>query len=476
MRKEVLIMKGLFKWLGILVGVLVILIIAASVVVMLVVDKEMIAGQMESVLHRHVTIDALDIGLFSVVSGIEVAGVTISNYKTPEQLEALKGKPVSENDLFAGLKRLSLKLKFLPLLSGSVQVGEFVLYEPVIHVVKYKNGTFNFSDLFQPDGEEKEAEKKTSEPFSADDLPVSLILGKIGVEKGMVTYLDKRVNRTLQIYDLTLLAHSADIDPSQLDRKNEVKIKFETRIKPKERRKTAAVEYFDIGLDAKGSVKPFDVKTRLLDPEVALEVGSPNGTLSGVKIFDAIQSVKALQQYTGKLSFLQDEVTWKEADMDVWYKAGNAKVSTGRMEGEDFNLDFSGATNMDTKAIDLDLGMELGEGPSQAIRASIEKKMDKELKGDVGKYVSSGQLADLVMKRLTNEDGNVYLKYKVKGTTTSPRPTLVEPTVPPLQALLKEMGGDVADIAKEAAKKEAEKAIDDATKQLGDDLMKKLKF
>ena len=74
------------------------------------------------------------------------------------------------------------------------------------------------------------------------------------------------------------------------------------------------------------------------------------------------------------------------------------------------------------------------------------------------------------------KDGKVFLKYKVKGTTTSPKPTLVEPTVPPLQALLKEMGGDVADIAKEAAKKEAEKAIDDATKQLGNDLRKKFSF
>jgi uncharacterized protein involved in outer membrane biogenesis len=467
-------MKGLLKWCGILIGVLVLLIIAASVVVMLVVDKEMIAGKMEPVLHRHVTIDAIDIGLFSVVSGIEVAGVKISNYKTPDQLVALEGKPVSDNDLFAALKSLSLKLKVLPLLSGSVQVGEFVLYEPVIHVVKYKNGTFNFSDLLKSEKEKEET--KPSEPFSADDLPVSLTLGKIGVEQGMVTYLDKRDNRTLQIYDLTFLAYSASIDPSQLEKKNEVKIKLETGIKPKERWKTGAVEYFDIGLAAKGSVKPFDVKTRLLDPEVTLEVESPNGTLSGVKILEAIQSVKAIEQYTGKLSFLQDEVTWKEADMEVWYKAGNAKVSMGRIEGEDYNLDFSGATNMDTKAIDLDLGMELGEEPSQALKASIEKKMKQELKGDVGKYVSSEQLADLVMKRLTNEDGNVFLKYKVTGTTTSPKPTLVEPSVPPLQALLREMGGDVADIAKEAAKKEGQKAIDDATKQLGDDLRKKFKF
>ena len=462
-------MKGLFKWIGILFGVLVLLIIAASIAVMFLVDKEMIAGRMESALNRHVTIDGIDIGLFSVVSGVEVTGVKISNYKTPKQLEALKGKPVPENDLFAGLKRLSLKLRFLPLLSGSLQVGEFVIYEPVIHVVKYKNGTFNFSDLLQP-------EEKPSEPLSADDLPLSIALGKVGLEQGTVTYLDKSVNQTLQIYDLTLLAHSADIDPSNLEARNQVKILFKAGVKPQGRLTSGAVEFFDIGLAAEGSVKPFDVKTRKLEPEVVLEVGSPKGTLSGVKILESIQSVKALEPYTGKLSFLQDEVTWDEANMDVWYKAGNAKVSTGRMEAKDYNLDFSGSANIDTKAIDLDLGMELGEGPSRTLRDSIDKRMQKELKGDVAKYVSSEQLTDLVMKRLTNEDGNVYLKYKVAGTTTSPRPTLVEPTVPPLQVLMKELGADVSNIAKEAAKKEAEKAIDDATKNLGDDLRKKFKF
>ncbi len=469
-------MKSLIKWLGILVVVLVLLVIVAGIVVMLVVNKEMIADGMESVLHRQVTIDSIDIGLFSVVSGIEVAGVRISDYKTPEQLEALDGKPVAEDDLFAGVKRLSLKLKFLPLLSGNVQVGEFVLDEPVIRLVKYDNGTFNFSDLLRPEGGEEKAEKKASEPFSADDLPVSLTLGKIGVEHGTVTYLDKRVNQTLEIYGLTLLAHSVNIDPFQLDKKNEVKIRFEAGVKPEDRRKTGAVQYFDIDLAANGSVRPFDVKTRLMDPEVVLEVESPEGTLSGVKILEAVQSVKAIEQYTGRLSFLQDEITWKEAGLDVWYKAGTVKVSTGRIKAEDYTLDFSGTNHMDTKAIDLDLGLELGKEPSQALRASIEKNMQRELKGDVAKYVSSEKLTDLVMKRLTNENGNVYLKYKITGTSTSPKPTLVEPSVPPLQALLKEMGGDVADMAKEAAKKEADKAIDDAAGQLGDELRKKLKF
>lgn len=465
-------MKRIFKWLGILLGVLVLLIIAGGVIVMLVVDKELIAGRMGAMLNRHVTIDTIDAGLFSVVSGIDVTGVRVSNYKTPEQLEALKGKPVPENDLFAGLKGLSLRLRLVPLLSGNVQVAEFVLHDPVIHLVKNRDGTFNFSDLLQPETEEKEPSK----PFSADDLPFGLTLGRVGVERGTVTYLDLGLNQTLQVYDLTLLAHSADIDPSQLAKRNDVKIRFKAGIKPKEPLKTGAVRTFDIGLAAEGSVKPFDVKTRLLDPEVALQVESHHGSLSGVRILEALQAVKALEPYTGKLSFLQEEVTWKKAGVVVWYKADNARLSTGRIAGEDYSVDFSGSTNIDTKAIDLDLGMELGPEAYQAIRSSIEKNLQNQIRGDVAKYVSAERLTDMIMKHLTNEEGKVYLKYKVTGTAASPRPTLVAPTLPSLQALLKEAGADAADIAREAAEKEAQKAIEKGTQQLEDELRKRLRF
>jgi hypothetical protein len=271
-----------------------------------------------------------------------------------------------------------------------------------------------------------------------------------------------------------MLAHSADIDPSNLEARNQVKVTFEMGIKPTGRMKTRAVESFDIGLAADGAVKPFDVETRALDPEVALEVGSPHGTVTGLKVFEAIQSVKALEQYTGELAFLKDEVTWKDAKADLWYKAGTAKISSGRITTDDYSLDFSGSTNLDTKALDLDLGCALGEEATEALRSSIEKNLEKQLKGDVGKYVSAEALADIAMKHLTNEDGKVYLRYEVTGTTTSPKAKLVEPSVPPVRALFKEVGGDLADIAKDAARREGQKAIDDAAKQLKDQLNKSL--
>ncbi len=91
-------MKKIFKWVAIVICGIFALIIIASIILMLVVTKDMIAEQMEKALNRHVTIEKIDVSIFSVVSGIEVKGVAISNFKTPKQLEALKGKPVEKGE------------------------------------------------------------------------------------------------------------------------------------------------------------------------------------------------------------------------------------------------------------------------------------------------------------------------------------------------------------------------------------------
>jgi len=486
-------MKKVLKWIGILAAVFVLLLVVAGVVFMLVVDKEMIAGQMESFLHRQVKIEEIQVGIFSVVSGIEVKGVRVSNYRTPEQLEALRGKPVADKDLFAGLKSLNLKLKFLPLLSGNAELSELVIYEPVVNVVRYRNGTYNFSDLLAPrEPEKKKAETEPppakpepakeakkpepSGPITADMLPVSVTLGKLGVEKGTVTFADRKYNQAFQIYNLTFLAHSAEIDPAALETKNLVKIKFESGIKPTDKLKTGAVELFDVGLAAHGWVKPFDVKTRILDPEVSLEVESPYGTLTGLRILKSIQSVKALEQFTGKLAFLKDDVQWKNAGVEAWYKADTAKLSSGRIPTDDYLLDVNGAMNIKTQAMDLDLGMELSEKENEVVRSSIEKNVSRQLSGDVAKYVPPEKITDMVMKRLVNKNGKIFLAYKVTGTPKSPRPRLVSPELPTLDQLVKDVAGDAVNIAAEAAKKEAGKAIEKATGDLEKKLKKSLDF
>ena len=80
------------------------LVIIAGVVIMIVVDKQFVEDNMRKALNRHVTIESIDVGIFSVISGIEVNNVAISNYKNERQLELLKDKPVPSKDVFVGLK------------------------------------------------------------------------------------------------------------------------------------------------------------------------------------------------------------------------------------------------------------------------------------------------------------------------------------------------------------------------------------
>jgi hypothetical protein len=120
------------------------------------------------------------------------------------------------------------------------------------------------------------------------------------------------------------------------------------------------------------------------------------------------------------------------------------------------------------------VGMELAEKENEVIRASIEKNIAKQISGDVAKYVPPEKITDLVMKRLVNENGKIYLQYKVAGTMKSPRPRLVSPELPPLSELVSQAGGDAVGIAKEAARKEADKAIEQGTQELNEQIKKGL--
>ncbi len=500
-------MKKVLKWLGIVIGAIVALVIIASVVIMFIVDEKMIAEQMENVLHRHVTIENISVGIFSVVSGIEVNNVQISNFKTPKQLEALKDKPVPKADLFVGLKAFRFKLKFLPLLKMQFVLKEITLYEPVINVVKNKNGIFNFDDLTKPapkkeepavkevpKKEEKQVaakEEKTepAKPFTVDDIPVAITVGKIGIEKGQLKYEDKGLGQTFQVYDLTTLVHSIEIDPKQLDKKDHVGLKVQMGIKTIGEVKTGSVKSFDIGLDVNGDIIPFDKKTRRADPEVTLKAGLPYGTMSGLQIFEKMKSVEALSKYCGKLDFLKKDIKWKNAFVDVWYKSGTVKLKDGKIPTDDYELTYAGQTNINTKAVDLDLDMLLADKHKASIQKGIEANVKKGVAAlpKVAKYIKPDKVTEIAMNRLVNKDGKVDLQYKVTGKMNDPDTKLVKPTLPSVTDLIKESTGDLKDAAMEKGKEAADKAVEkgkekaaekgkDEAKKQADKLKSKFKF
>lgn len=485
--------KKILKWTGIGIGGILALVVVASIIIMFIINKEMVAAQMEKALNRHVTIGDVSVGIFSMVSGIEVNDVKISNYKTPEQLKALEGKPVEGGDIFVGLKSFKFKVEFLPLLSRKFVLKQLVLYEPVINVVKGKEGGFNFDDLTRPKkltAEEKaelekqkvedakraaEEAKKPSQPLTVDDIPVDISIGKVGIEKGVVTFVDRGLDQTFQVYNMTLLVHSIDIVPKEIENHDSVGLRVEMGVKSVGTVKSGTVQSFDIGFAVNGSVKPFDVKTRRLDPEVAAKVGMPYGMMTGLQIFEKIKSVEALSKYCGKLDFLQKEMKWRDAFVSVWYKAGTARLSDGRISTDDYLLTFAGMVNTITKAVGLNLDMVLADKHQATIRSGIEKNAGKLITGRVAQYVKADKVADVAMKRLVNAENKVYLKFDVSGTMNNPSTKLVHPQLPGLGDLVSDAAGGLADVAKDKAKAVAQKAVTRGADKVKDKVGSRLK-
>ncbi len=479
-------MKKVLKIFAGVIGGIVALIIIAGVAIMLIVDKPMIENVMEKNLHRHVTIGDIKVSIFSAISGIEVKDVKISNFKTEKQLEALKNKPVDAADVFVGLGSFKFKVAFGPLLKGNVVLKELMLYSPAVNVIRYKNGSFNFSDLLvspKMTAEEKEAKRKEMEeeakkkaeeakkpqkPLTADDIPVAINVGKVGMEKGTVRFTDKQYEQVLEIYNLNAIVHSIHIDPKNLAKKNSLELDINMGIKTIGKSKKGSVESFDIGLAVDGDVKVFDLSTRKLDPEASIKLGSPYGTATGLQIFEKMKDIEALSKYCGKLSFLAKDISWKNAFVKIWYKAGTVKFSEGKLATADYEAVFGGDMNIDTKKINMNADMILAQKHGDKIRKGIDDNVKKAIKGPAAKYVKPETVTSMAMKPLVNKEGLVYLKYLVKGTLTSPDPQLVHPKLPSLGDLVKEAMGEVGDMAKDLAKEKAKEA-EAAAKKVADE-------
>ncbi|MBN1499007.1 MAG: AsmA family protein [Spirochaetes bacterium] len=481
-------MKKFFKITGIIFLIFIMLIAAAAAAVYLIVDKQFVEAQMEKALNRNVSIGNIDISVFSIVSGIEVNDVKISNYINPDKLKDIQDKPVEKNNIFVSLDSFKFKIQFLPLLKKQFVLKEITLYAPVINVVRSEKGYFNFGDLLVPKGKvpeekkQKPVESKTSEPITADLIPLEISIGKIGIEKGKITYTDNKFKQVVEIYDLTFLVHSIELDAERLETKNSIKVRFATGIKTIGKMKSGSVQSFDLNINADADVKPFDVKTRILNPEISVTAGSNRGTVTGLQIFQAMKDIEQIEKYCGKLSFLKDSISWSDLKTSVWYKNGVVKTQDGSLKTDDYAAEFGGQSNINTKKIDYDVSLILADKYKETIEKNLVKNIEKGIKAlKVSKYVKAETLKEAALKPMLNKDGKIYFVYKITGTFVKPDPELVEPKLPSITVLIKDAlsnAGDAikaeaekrikqeADAAKAKADAEAKKAADKAKKDV----------
>jgi len=346
------------------------------------------------------------------------------------------------------METLRFKIRFLPLLKRKFDLKELVLYSPIINLTRSKQGVLNCADLIkskkQPDDEEI---RQPLKPLTADDIPVAITVGEIGIKNGTINYYDGEYDQKFQVYKLTTLAYDINIDPKELEKKDEVKLKLALGLKTVGAMKTGSVQSFDITLDATGKVIPFDVKTRHLDPEVILHI--PDGEITGLQIFNSVAAIPLLGDYLGEyISFLKGKQQWKdskETGVDVRYKTDKAELSNGRLDLKEAKLLFDGAVNTDSKAIDMNLDMIMQKEINDAVKTALAKKIEEAIKSpEIKKYADSNKLAEAAMQPLLNKDGMIDLKLKVGGTTRKTNVQLVQPQLDSLSTVVQKAAGSVA--------------------------------
>ena len=454
---------------GVLIGAIAVLVAAAGIIIMLIVDKSFIESRMAQALSRQVKIEKINVSIFSFVSGIEITKIAVSNFKTPAQLAALQGKPVAINDVFAGMESLRFKVKFLPLFKKQFELSELILYRPVINLTRSKQGVLNCEDLVRAKKQQTagpvnskrqdEGSVEPARPVTADDIPVAVAIGEIGIKDGTVNYYDGEFDQKIQVYNLTTLAYDINVDPGDLANKDEIKLKIALGLKTVGPLKTGSVQSFDITLDAIGRVIPFDVKTRQLEPEIILHVAFPTGELSGLQLFNAVAVIPLLGDYLGEhISFLKGKQEWKNSPtsfVDLRYKAGRAEISNGNLDLKEARFLFTGMVNTDSKALDVNLDMVMKKEINDSVKKNLAKKIDAGIKSpEIKKYADADKLAEVALQPLLNKDGLLGMKFKAGGTTKKTDVKIVQPQLDAVDGIIKKAAGSVLlETGKGAAKK-----------------------
>lgn len=198
-------MKAL-KWLLIVGGSLVVLLIAALLLIPLFVDVEKykpeIEKQVASAVGRPFAIKGpLKLSLFPW------AGVAFSDLRL--------GSPpgYAEKD-FLSVKSFDVRMKLLPLLSRDIQVQRFVIDGPKIVLEKNKAGRGNWEGWGAP--QEKAAPQTGAPPAPKGPmggLPLkSLAVGEFAVRNGSVAYVDQSSGTRREVSDVNLELKDVSLD------------------------------------------------------------------------------------------------------------------------------------------------------------------------------------------------------------------------------------------------------------------------
>jgi len=186
----------------ILIGLLLLVVLLVGAVLSLpfLVDLNKYQDQykpiIEEALNRQVQLQDIRLTIWPRI------GATVAGF-------AVMDDPSFGSGPFASLSSLDVGVKVMPLLSGQVEVEEVTLRNPVITVIKNKNGVLNVSTIGRKGVAVPEAPSRAPIPSVEGPLKILAMLAvdKVSIDGGKLTYRDQSVATATEyvLQDLELL-------------------------------------------------------------------------------------------------------------------------------------------------------------------------------------------------------------------------------------------------------------------------------
>jgi uncharacterized protein involved in outer membrane biogenesis len=219
--------RGL-RWLLVGVAATVVLVVLVLALLPAFIDvnryyRSRAIAEVEARLAREITLDRLSLSFLpSPTLGLEA--LVIGERGAPAE------GPIPPGERFVTLDRLDLKLRFLPLLRGRVEVSRLVLDRPQIMVERDAKGNLSVADLIGGPGAAPPAGPQAGRPAGGPSPLAALLVERIEVRRGSLTFRDRAVvpgrEVTTTVNDL-----AATLDDVSLDRpiRADVKATFLSR-------------------------------------------------------------------------------------------------------------------------------------------------------------------------------------------------------------------------------------------------------
>jgi uncharacterized protein involved in outer membrane biogenesis len=195
-------MKKLFTAFGLIVMLLIVTVLLLPFLVDLNRYKDQYQPMIEEALNRKIILNDLRLTVIPRI-GVRIAGFTVMD------------DPTFSKTPFASLDSLDIGVKFIPLLTGRVEVEEIVLKEPIISVIKNQHGILNVSTLGKSGPSSPLESPKEAPPAPpAEGGPLRalamLAVDRVALDHGRLTYHDQstRTPADYTVEDLNVLLQS----------------------------------------------------------------------------------------------------------------------------------------------------------------------------------------------------------------------------------------------------------------------------